>query len=152
MLLEGRIDLAISAISQPLDDQIVVESIGEVVFGLVTAVHHPLTKLSNVRIRDAADFRWILAEGDARTSTFLERQFAKHKLPWCGPDIEILPRHALLEIVANTDLISFLPLLNDPGVSPAVAKMTCIDLQVANACRDVISKKPTDNRGRPDRL
>jgi DNA-binding transcriptional LysR family regulator len=129
MLLEGRIDLAISAISQPLDNQIVIESIGEVGFGLVTAIDHPLTKLSKVRVKDAAKYRWILAEGDARTATFLERQFTKHKLPWRSPDIEILPRHALLEIVANTDLISYLPLLNDPGVVPPVAKMSCADLE-----------------------
>lgn len=129
MLLEGRIDLAISAISQPLDDQIIVESIGEVEFSLVTAVDHPLTKLSVVRMKDAADYRWILAEGDARTSRFLERQFAKHELPWSGPSIEILPRYALLEIVANTELISYLPLLSDPGIGPPVAKLTCTDLQ-----------------------
>ena len=60
---------------------------------------------------------------------FLERQLAKHNLDWSGPDIEMLPRHALLEIVANTDLISYLPLLNDPGTSPAVAKLMCKDLQ-----------------------
>lgn len=129
MLLEGRIDLAISAISQPLDNQIVVESIGEVVFGLVTAVDHPLTRLPVVRIGDAAAYRWILAEGDARTSMFLERQFGKHQLPWSGPDIELLPRHALLEIIASTDMISYLPLLNDAGAGPAVAKLRCVDLQ-----------------------
>ncbi|MEQ9639717.1 MAG: LysR family transcriptional regulator [Alphaproteobacteria bacterium] len=129
MLLEGRIDLAISAISQPLDNQIVVESIGEVVFGLVMAVDHPLTKLPVIRIQDIAAYRWILAEGDNRTAAFLEREFAKHKLPWSEPHMEMLPRHALLEIVASTDLISYLPLLNDPGASPAVARLTSTDLQ-----------------------
>lgn len=39
------------------------------------------------------------------------------------------PRHALFEIVANTDLISFLPLLNDRGVSPPIARMLCADLK-----------------------
>ena len=129
LLLEGRIDLAISAISQQMDDQIIVESMGEVVFGIVTAIEHPLTKLSEVRIQDTANYRWILADGDQRTTTFLERQFAKHKLPWSSPDIEILPRHALLEIVANTDLIAYLPILNDPPFVPPVAKMNCADLQ-----------------------
>lgn len=129
LLLEGRIDLAISAISQPMDNQIVVERMGEVVFGLVTAIDHPLTKLPEVRMKDAAGYRWILAEGDHRTTAFLERQFAAHGLPWRSPDIEILPRNALLEIVANTGLIAYLPLLNDPPFAPPVAKMTCTDLQ-----------------------
>lgn len=129
LLLEGRIDLAISAISQPMDDQIIIESMGEVVFGLVAAVDHPLTKLDEVRVKDVANYRWILADGDRRTSAFLERQFAKHNLPWSSPDIEILPRHALLEIVANTDLIAYVPLLNDPEFAPLVAKLTCVDLQ-----------------------
>jgi len=129
LLLEGRIDLAISAISQPMDDQIIIESMGEVVFGLVTAVDHPLTKLAEVRINDIADCRWILADGDRRTSAFLKRQFAKQNLQWNDPDIEILPRHALFEIIANTDLIAYVPLLNDPEFAPPVAKLTCIDLQ-----------------------
>jgi len=129
LLLEGRIDLAISAISQPMDDQIIIESMGEVVFGLVTAVDHPLTKLAEVRIKDIADYRWILADGDRRTSAFLKRQFAKQNLQWNDPDIEILPRHALFEIIANTDLIAYVPLLNDPEFAPPVAKLTCIDLQ-----------------------
>lgn len=129
LLLEGRIDFAISAISQPMDDQIVVESMGEVVFGLVTAVDHPLTRLRQVRMKDLADYRWILADGDRRTATFLERQFAAHNLPWSSPDIEILPRHTLMEIVSNTELIAYVPLLNDPEYAPPVAKMTCVDLQ-----------------------
>jgi len=129
LLLEGRIDLAISAMSQPMDDQIVVESMGEVVFGLVAALGHPLTKLPEVRMKDVVGFRWIMADGDHRTTAFLERQFAAHGLPWNGPDIEILPRNALLEIVAKTDLIAYLPLLNDPEFAPPVARMTCVDLQ-----------------------
>lgn len=129
LLLEGRIDLSISAMSQPADDQIIVESMGEVVFGLVTAVDHPLTKLPQIRMKDIAGYRWIMADGDHRTARFLERQFGKHGLPWHTPDIEILPRHALLEIVSKTDLIAYLPLLNDPEFAPPVAKMTCADLQ-----------------------
>ncbi len=129
LLLEGRIDLSISAMSQPIDDNIIVESMGEVVFGLVTAVDHPLTKLSEIRIKDIADYRWIMADGDHRTRRFLERQFAHHGLPWRSPDIEILPRQALLEIVSKTDLIAYLPLLNDPEFAPPVAKLTCTDLQ-----------------------
>ena len=129
LLLEGRIDLAISAISQPIDDQIIVESMGEVVFGLVTAVDHPLTNLPEVRIEDTIGYKWIMADGDNRTTAFLERQFTKRNLPWSSPDVEILPRHALLEIVAKTDLIAYVPLLSDPEFSPPVAKMTCVDLQ-----------------------
>jgi DNA-binding transcriptional LysR family regulator len=129
MLLEGRIDLAITAVSQPMDDQIIVEGMGEVVFGLITAIDHPLTKLDEIRMKDIVNYRWILADGDHRTAAFLERQFAKHNFPWNGPDIEILPRHTLLEIVANTELIAYVPLLNDPDFSPPVAKLTCVDLQ-----------------------
>ncbi|MEL6521883.1 MAG: LysR family transcriptional regulator [Pseudomonadota bacterium] len=129
LLLEGRIDLAISAMSQPMDEQVVVESMGEVVFGLVTAVNHPLTKLSEPRIQDLTGYRWIMADGDRRTTAFLERQFARHGLHWHSPDIEILPRNALLEIVARSDLIAYLPLLNDPEFGPPVAKMVCPDLQ-----------------------
>lgn len=129
LLLEGRIDLAVSAISRPMDDQIIVESMGEVVFGLVTATDHPLTRISEVRIGDIAQYRWILADGDQRTAAFLERQFAKHNLPWSSPDIEILPRHALFEIVADTELIAYVPLLNDPQFAPPLAKLTCVDLQ-----------------------
>lgn len=129
LLMEGRIDLAISAMSQPTDDQIIVESMGEVVFGLVIAVDHPLTKLPEVRIKDTIGYKWIMADGDNRTATFLDRQFAKHNLRWTSPNIEILPRHALLEIVAKTDLIAYVPLLNDPEFAPPVAKVTCVDLQ-----------------------
>lgn len=128
-LLEGRIDLAISAIAQPMDDQIIVENMGQVAFGLVTAVDHPLTKLPEVRMKDIVDCRWIMADGDRRTATFLERQFSKNNLAWRSPDIEVLPRHALLEIVAKTDLIAYLPLLKDPAYAPPVAKMACVDLQ-----------------------
>ena len=129
LLLEGRIDLAISAMSQPMDEQVVVESMGEVEFGLVTALDHPLTKLPRITLVDVAKYNWITADGDNRTKTFLERQFTKEHLPWESPDIEILPRHALLEIVAKTDLIAFLPLLNDPEFAPRVAKLYCEDLQ-----------------------
>ena len=129
MLLEGKIDLAVTAISQFTDEQIFVEKLGEVEFGLIAAVYHPLTKLTVLELADLANRRWILAEGDARTSTFLERKFSRNGLPWTGPDIELLPRYALLEIVANTDLISFLPLLSNPGPAPSVVRMTCADLQ-----------------------
>lgn len=128
MLLEGKIDLSISAFSQPLDSQIVVEKMGEVEFALVAATKHPLTKLSTVRISDIAKCRWILAENDSRTEAFLERQFTKHNQSWNGPNIEILPRQALLDIVANTDLISFLPLLKDAKFGPPIARLNCADL------------------------
>lgn len=129
LLLEGRIDLSISAMSQPIDDQVIVESMGEVVFGLVTAVDHPLTKLSEIRIKDISGYRWIMADGDRRSTRFLERKFAEHGVYWSSPDIEILPRHALLEIVSKTNLIAYVPLLNDPEFAPPVAKLTCSDLQ-----------------------
>ena len=129
LLLEGRIDLSISAMSQPTDEQIVVESMGEVVFGLVTAVDHPLTKLPEIRIEDVAPYRWIMADGDHRTARFLESEFSKQGFAWHSPDIEILPRNALLEIVSKTDLIAYLPLLNDPEFAPPVAKLSCADLQ-----------------------
>ena len=129
LLLEGRIDLAISAMAQPMDEQIVVESMGDVVFGLVTAVDHPLTKLAHVRMKDTVDYRWIMADGDKRTTTFLERQFTKQKLPWSTPDIEILPRNALLEIVSKTDLIAYVPMLKDSPFSPPVVKIPCVDLK-----------------------
>ncbi|WP_341367263.1 LysR family transcriptional regulator [Yoonia sp. BS5-3] len=126
LLLEGRIDLAMS---QPMDEQVVMESMGDVVFGLVTAVDHPLTKLPEIRIQDIVDYGWIMADGDQCTAAFLEREYIKHGLPWRSPDIEILPRNALLEIVAKTNLIAYLPLLNDPEFGPPVAKMACADLQ-----------------------
>lgn len=129
MLLEGKIDLSISAFSQSLDTQILVEKMGEVDFGLVTSVDHPLTKLSSVSIADIANFRWILAENDMRTQAFLEKQFSKHNQEWHGPDIEILPRHALLEIVSSTELISFLPLIRDANFGPPIARLECPDLQ-----------------------
>ena len=43
LLLEGKIDLAVSAISQPLDNQIVVENIGEVVFDFGMPLGAPAT-------------------------------------------------------------------------------------------------------------
>ena len=128
MLLEGKLDLVITAISQSPDDQIIVENVGDVEFSLVAAVGHPLSKLPDLQLADLASCRWILAEGDARSSRFLERCFSRNKLSWSGPDIEILSRYALLETVANTDLISFLPLLNDQNDNPLICRMTCADL------------------------
>ena len=128
MLLEGRIDLAISALSRPDAGGLVVEKIGDIEFRLVVARRHRLTKLPEVTARDLTGYRWVLAEGDVRTALHLERAFARCRLEWPGPHIEILSRHALLEIVAKTDMISLLPRVHDGPANAAVTSLNCGDL------------------------
>ncbi len=127
-LIEGRIDLGVSALSQPEAAGVVVEKISDIEFRLIVSRQHPVAGLPRIRARDLMDYRWVLAEGDVRTALHLDRSFSAQGLEWRGPHIEILSRHALLEIVANTDMIAFLPHVHGGPANPGVTSLRCDEL------------------------
>ncbi len=108
MLLRGDIDMALAptVLTESYAGSFECESLQKTDLIVFAVKGHPATRARNLKIKDLTAFRWALPRGTFGRR-MLDRLFERHDLPPLEPVIEVDDASALLDIVANSDLLTF---------------------------------------------
>lgn len=130
LLLAGELDLIITVMASPADEQLAQEHLFDDTMVVVSSVNHLLAKAKRVTISDLAQERWALSAVNVQSWQWMHRVFEDHGL--ASPSVAMVgPTSLRLPIVAASDLLGFCArrLLKQPVPPYALAELPVRELQ-----------------------
>ncbi|WDZ76241.1 LysR family transcriptional regulator [Ensifer adhaerens] len=111
-LREGKLDLVVGPVMQNESGEFVTEVLVEDEVVVAANSDHPLCAATNASIEDLVASRWVLPATSVATRQWLDRAFTSRGLPGPKVHIETNSLHLLPQLIAQTDLLSFIPRRN----------------------------------------
>jgi DNA-binding transcriptional LysR family regulator len=106
-LLNGEVDLAVLAMTEPPHENVIQEHLFDIEFVVIASYRHRLAGRKPVTIADLAQERWVLSTAGTLASQVLSRAFEASSLP--PPRVVMRTRSLRLRdsLVSATDLLGY---------------------------------------------
>jgi DNA-binding transcriptional LysR family regulator len=122
-LRAGKLDLVAGPVSSNEGSEFTVHVFGNDEVVVAASKNHSLCGRSSLTIEDLIGCKWVLPATSVATRQWLDRAFTSRGLPGPLVQLETNSLHLLPRLIAQTDLLSFIPRRNlEPGRARAPLK------------------------------
>lgn len=135
-LRNNTLDIAVSATSDPYQDDLVEEHLFDEVSAVYASSNHRLARRKNLTLAELAKERWALASFDRGAGRLLAQAFARAGLPPPRRAVETTSEMAKLHLAATSDLLVY---GSQPVARHAAGALGIVELRVSglSGCRRV---------------